>query len=148
MRNTGVWASVFIMIFSGIFIYHSTKVDYEGPLGFGPGFFPLWLSIFLLILSALYLAISVKENIHIRSLFPKGRSRYDFIVILLSMALFVLLLERTGFLVAGAISLALLMFRTFKWYYTLSLSIGISVVIFLIFAKALAIPLPVNQFGW
>jgi putative tricarboxylic transport membrane protein len=148
MRNAGVWASVFIMIFSGIFIYHSTKVDYEGPLGFGPGFFPLWLSIFLLILSAIYLIISLKENIHIRTLFPKGRSRNDFLVILLSMVLFVLLLERTGFLVAGAMSLALLMFRTFKWYYTLSLSIGISVVIFLIFAKALAIPLPVNQLGW
>jgi putative tricarboxylic transport membrane protein len=148
MRNAGVLASVFIMIFSGIFIYHSTKVDYEGPLGFGPGFFPFWLSIFLLILSALYLVISLKENIQLQNLFPKGRSRYDFIVILLSMALFVLLLEQTGFLVAGTISLALLTFRTFKWYYTLSLSIGISVIIFLIFAKGLAIPLPVNQLGW
>jgi putative tricarboxylic transport membrane protein len=148
MRNAGVWASIFIMIFSGIFIYHSTKVDYEGPLGFGPGFFPLWLSIFLLILSALYLANSLKENIQIQNLFPKGRSRYDFLLILLSMVLFVLLLERTGFIIAGAISLASLMYRNFKWYYTLSLSIGISVAIFLIFSKALAVPLPVNQLGW
>ena len=148
MRNAGIWAAIVTIIFSSVFLYQSTKVDYEGPLGFGPGFFPFWLSIILLGLSVVYLVISVKENIDLSELFPKGKSGQDFLIILLSMGVFILLLEKTGFVIAGAICLILLLFRTFKWYYTLSLSVGITMIIFFIFAKALAIPLPVNAFGW
>lgn len=148
MRNAGVWASIVTMVFAAVFLYQSTKVDYEGALGFGPGFFPLWLSIILIVLSVLYLVTSLKETIHIRDLLPKGKSWQDFLIILLSMGVFIFLLEKTGFVIAGTICLVLLLFRTFKWYYTLSLSVGITLAIFLIFAKALAIPLPVNSLGW
>ncbi|WP_053600576.1 tripartite tricarboxylate transporter TctB family protein [Bacillus sp. FJAT-18017] len=148
MQKAGCWAAVITIIFSSVFLYQSTKVDYEGPLGFGPGFFPFWLSILLLVLSVLYLVISLKEEMHLSELIPKGKERLDFWMILLSMALFILLLERTGFVIAGALCLILLMYRTFKWYWTISLSVGISLFIFVIFAKALAIPLPVNSLGW
>lgn len=137
-----------VMLFSGIFLYQSMKVDYEGPLGFGPGFFPLWLSVILLVLSIFYFVLSLKEDIHIRDIFPKGRSLHDFLFIILSMILFVLLLERTGFVIAGTLSLILLLFRTFKWYHSIWISIGITAVVFFIFAKLLAIPLPVNALGW
>ncbi|MEH7225173.1 tripartite tricarboxylate transporter TctB family protein [Bacillus sp. JJ1566] len=148
MRNAGVLAAILIIIFSSFFLYHSTTMDYKGPLGLGPGFFPLWLSILLLFLSILYLMMSFKENINIREILPKGKSLLDFTFILLSMILFILLLERTGFVIAGTVSLIVLLFRTFKWYFTLSLSVGISLAIFIIFAKGLSIPFPVNSFGW
>ncbi|MBT2757853.1 tripartite tricarboxylate transporter TctB family protein [Mesobacillus foraminis] len=148
MRNAGIWASIVSMAFAGTFLYQSTKVDYDGALGFGPGFFPLWLSIIMLILSVFYLFSSLKEKIHIRKLIPEGNSWVDFLLILLSMAVFVFLLERVGFVLSGTICLILLLFRTFKWYYTVPLSIGITLAIFFIFAKALAIPLPVNALGW
>ncbi|MEH7383403.1 tripartite tricarboxylate transporter TctB family protein [Bacillus sp. JJ1533] len=148
MRNAGVLAAILITIFSVFFLYHSTKLDYQGPLGFGPGFFPLWLSILLLFLSILYLMMSFKEVIDIREILPKGKSLLDFTFILLSMILFILLIERTGFVIAGTVSLIVLLFRTFKWYFTLSLSVGISLAIFIIFAKGLSIPFPVNSFGW
>ncbi|MEH7384427.1 tripartite tricarboxylate transporter TctB family protein [Bacillus sp. JJ1521] len=148
MRNAGVLAAILIIIFSSFFLYHSTTLDYTGPLGLGPGFFPLWLSILLLFLSIIYLMMSFKEVIDIREILPKGKSLLDFTFILLSMILFILLIERTGFVIAGTVSLIVLLFRTFKWYFTLSLSVGISLAIFIIFAKGLSIPFPVNSFGW
>jgi putative tricarboxylic transport membrane protein len=148
VRNAGVWAAMVILIFSGFIFWESTKLEYEGSLGFGPGFIPYWLSIVLAILSIIYLVTALKEKIHISDIFPKNNALIDFVLIIGSMFLFILILEYTGFTIAGILSLALILYRTFKWYYVMLLSIGISVFIFLIFAKALTIPLPVNSLGW
>ena len=148
LLNAGVCSSIIIMLFSATFLWNSTKVDYEGPLGFGPGFFPLWLSIILLVLAVLYLFSSLKEKILMMDILPMGRAFQEFLLIIIAMSLFVFLLEKTGFIIAGTLSLIVLLIRTFKLVYNVVLSIGISVAIFFIFARALQIPLPVNAFGW
>lgn len=148
MRNAGVWAAAIILFFSGAIFYQSMKLDFEGPLGFGPGFFPFWLSIFLFVLSVTYLLSALKHSIRISDIFPKQQALGEFLAIIGSMVLFVLIVEFTGFMIAGTLALILLLYRSFKWYYSLSLSFIITLVIFLIFAKALAIPLPVNSLGW
>ncbi|MEW9672432.1 tripartite tricarboxylate transporter TctB family protein [Ammoniphilus sp. 3BR4] len=148
MRNAGVWAAATILFFSGVIFYQSMKLDFEGPLGFGPGFFPFWLSIFLFVLSVTYLLSALKHSIRISDIFPKQQALGEFLAIIGSMVLFVLIVEFTGFMIAGTLALILLLYRSFKWYYSLSLSFIITLVIFLIFAKALAIPLPVNSLGW
>lgn len=148
MRNAGVWAAAIILFFSGAIFYQSMQLDYEGPLGFGPGFFPFWLSVFLIVLSVIYLLSALKNFIHISDIFPKQQGLGEFLAIIGSMVLFVFIVEFTGFMIAGTLALILLLYRSFKWYYTLSLSFVITLVIFLVFAKALAIPLPVNSLGW
>jgi len=148
MKNAGVWASIVIMVFAGIFIWNSTKIPYEGELGFGPGFFPFWLSILLFILGVLYFIISLKEKIILSEIFPKGRTLLDFGLIIVSMSVFVFLVEKTGFVIAGTLALIILLFRTFKWVNSIALSFGITLVVYIIFAKALTIPLPVNALGW
>ncbi|MBP1157017.1 MULTISPECIES: tripartite tricarboxylate transporter TctB family protein [unclassified Paenibacillus] len=148
MRNAGVWAAVVIMVFSGIIFWQSNQLAYEGPLGFGPGFFPFWLSLFMMVLSIVYLISVLKESIKISDIFPKNKELREFLLIVGSMVLFVLIVESVGFVTAGTLSMLMLFYRVFKWYWSLSLSIGISVAIFVIFAKALTIPLPVNGFGW
>ncbi|MFC0273294.1 tripartite tricarboxylate transporter TctB family protein [Metabacillus herbersteinensis] len=148
MRNAGVWAAVIIMLFSGLVFWQSNKLDYSGPLGFGPGFLPFWLSLVLMILSIIYLLMALKDSIPINEILPKGQALREFLVIIGSMVLFVFLVEFTGFVIAGTLSLIMLLYRKFKWYYSLTISIGITTIIFLIFAKALAIPLPVNSLGW
>jgi putative tricarboxylic transport membrane protein len=148
LRNAGLWAAVIMFLFSAVFLWQSLKLDYKGPLGVGPGFFPFWLSLILIILSILYLLNAIKHVVSIHSIFPKNKALGEFLVIIGSMVLFVLLLEPIGFVAASALALIVLLYRSFTWYMSLLLSVGISVIIFLIFAKALDVPLPVNSFGW
>lgn len=148
MRNAGIWAAVIILLFSVVIFWQSIHLDYKSPLGFGPGFFPFWISLFLLVLSLVYLLTVIKDSISIHEILPKNQALKEFLLIIGSMFLFVFIVKMTGFVIAGTLSLILLLYRTFKWYWSLSISVGISVIIFLIFAKALAIPLPVNSFGW
>lgn len=148
MRNAGVWAAIVVMLFSVVIIWQSTKLDYEGALGFGPGFFPLWISVLLFVLSIVYLINSRKEIIPINTLFPKGENLREFLEIAGSMIVFVILVEWAGFVISGTIALFFVMYRSFKWYYASLLSVGITIAVFIVFVKMLAVPLPVNSFGW
>jgi putative tricarboxylic transport membrane protein len=148
VRNAGVWAAVLMLVFSGVIFWQSLKLDYEGPLGFGPAVFPFWLSLILIILSVIYLFSVIKNSISIDAIFPKGQPLTEFLVIIGSMLVFIILINIVGFTVAGTLSLCLLIYRSFNKYMTVLISAGITVMIFLIFAKALDVPLPVNSFGW
>ncbi|MED1824891.1 tripartite tricarboxylate transporter TctB family protein [Brevibacillus agri] len=148
MRNAGVWAAVVLLLFSGLVLWQSLELDYKSTLGIGPGFFPVWLSLILLLLSILYIGVAKKESISIFEIVPKKSEFMDFLLIIGSMVLFVAVVKTVGFVAAAAASLFLLFFRAFNKFVSVILSVSISALLFFIFEKGLAVPLPVNSFGW
>ncbi|MDR7313895.1 tripartite tricarboxylate transporter TctB family protein [Brevibacillus nitrificans] len=148
MRNAGSWAAVILLIFSALILWQSLGMENQNALGFGPGFFPFWLSILMIVLSIAYLFQSRKEWISIKEILPKKKALREFMLILVAMAVFVLTAEWIGFIAAGTISVFLLVYRAFSKGVAVGFSIGISLLLFFIFVKALSVPLPVNSFGW
>lgn len=148
MRNAGSWAAVVLLIFSAVILWQSLGMENQNALGFGPGFFPFWLSLLMIVLSIAYLYQSRKEWISIKEMFPKNKALGEFLIIIGAMAFFVLTAEWIGFIAAGTISIFLLVYRAFSKLVAMSFSLGISVALFFLFAKALSVPLPVNSFGW
>lgn len=148
MRKAGLWAAIIILFFLGAIMWESLKLDYKGPLGFGPGYLPLWLSLFMAVLTIIYLISEWKNSISVSELFPKGPALREFLSIIVSMVLFVSLVDFAGFIIAGTLSLLIVLYRYFTRLQSLAISCSISIVIFMIFAKALSIPLPVNVWGW
>ena len=147
--NAGVWAGVALLVFSGVLLQQSLQLEYANSLGPGPGFLPRWLSGILMAVTLLYLWDSIRhEVIRVADLWPKGDARYDIGLMLLGLVLFALLVETTGFVIAGSQLIFLMTVRKFRWQYSAVASVGIAVTLLLAFEKLLGVALPVNEFGW
>ena len=150
MKKAGLWAGLMVLVFAATIFWQSLGMDYKGSLGLGPGFFPRWLSGCMIILTLAYLVSVIRDPnaITFAELLPKNQALREFLLIIGSVIVFVLLVEWTGFVIAGVVTLMMLLYRAYKWYISLAVAVAISVSIFMIFAKALTIPLPVNSWGW
>jgi putative tricarboxylic transport membrane protein len=149
MKNAGVCAASLFILFSLVMLWQSFTLDYYTSLGPGPGFLPLWVSILLLILSILYFWLSVKKEVILFSqIMPKGKVLTKNISVLGSVILFMVLVNFTGFVVAGTLMLMVILVQDFKWYKGLAISLAVSIIVFFIFKTLLDVPLPVNAFGW
>lgn len=148
MRKAGVWAGMVTLVFAAVIFEESLKLDYTGPLGPGPGVFPLWLSGLLIVLSVLYIGISWKDSIDVSQLLPRGKAAISVLKILISMAVFPVVAPFSGFVAAGTLFLFVLLFREYKWHLNLGISLGVSALLFWVFSTLLQVPLPVNAWGW
>jgi presenilin-like A22 family membrane protease len=74
--------------------------------------------------------------------------RMKLLFVILSMFLFPIVLPFLGFMLSGTIFLFLLLFRAYKWYISLGISIVVTAVVFWLFGVVLSIPLPVNGWGF
>lgn len=150
--NRSFWAAIVVLIFSLVFFYQSLAFPYSGDLGPGPGFFPTWLSGILFILSVFYIFESLKDAKEDVGEDDKSTSSKDglknVVFILASMIGVLILLPLLGFVISGTLFLFILLFKEYKWYSNLSISLGVSVILFLIFGSALNIPLPLNIMGF
>lgn len=137
------------MVYAIIIFYQSFSLDYSTQLGPGPGFFPRWLSGGLIILTFLYIGHSAKNKlVSTGDMWPKGRARGSILSMLAGLVVFTLIVNTTGFVVAGSILLFAMFSRDYKWYKALMASIAISVLLFVVFQSLLGVSLPVNEFGW
>lgn len=147
MQKVGVWAGLAFLVLAGIVFWQSLGLSYRGMVGVGPGLLPLWLSIILGVLSVIYTILSFKKSLLFNEILPKTTLR-EFLIVIGSMVLFVALINRVGFIIAGTLMLAALFFREYKWYWTLAISIMISVITYLMFTKGFGILLPTSRWGW
>jgi putative tricarboxylic transport membrane protein len=148
-QNAGVWAGVVLLIFASVFFWQSLSLKYQTKFGPGPGMFPRWLSGILIVLTLIYIWQSVnKEVIRFSDILPKGKDLGNLIAVLGSVVLFILVVNYTGFTIAGTALLFILFVRQFKWYTALGMSLLVTLILFYIFKSLLSIPLPVNAFGW
>lgn len=122
----------------------SFQYSYSGIVGLGPGFFPFWLSIFLIILAPIYMYESLKgKNVSCEE-WPKGESLKRILFIIMTLFVFLLLFILCGFMIASVIFLALLFYKEYKWYTTAILSVGITVIVYVIFNTLLKAYLPTS----
>lgn len=122
----------------------SFQYSYSGIVGLGPGFFPFWLSIFLIILAPIYMYESLKGKNVSSEEWPKGESLKRILFIIMTLFVFLLLFILCGFMIASVIFLALLFYKEYKWYTTAILSVGITVIVYVIFNTLLKAYLPTS----
>lgn len=148
-QNAGVWLGGIVFIFGIVIFIQSLSLDYHSKLGPGPGLLPRWLSGALVLLTLQYIIISIKkERITFEKILPKRKGARKILLILSSMAGFILIIPYTGFIIAGTLLLSVLLIDAYKWYHNLLISIGTSVILFLVFGIFLGVPLPVNYLGF
>ncbi|HEY8529040.1 MAG TPA: tripartite tricarboxylate transporter TctB family protein, partial [Paenibacillaceae bacterium] len=142
-------AGLILLAFSVFVFWQSFSLKYRTAFGPGPGMFPRWLSGILIVLSAIYIWQSARKEIYrVSDVLPKGKNLWDVASVVVAVILFMLLVNRTGFMVAGTAMLLIVLIRHFKWYAALAVAFVTSLILFLIFRQLLGIPLPVNAFGW
>jgi hypothetical protein len=64
------------------------------------------------------------------------------------LVVFTVIVNTTGFVIAGSILLFAMFIRDYKWYYALSASVAIAVLLLFVFQSLLGVSLPVNEYGW
>lgn len=146
--NAGVWAGSIIALFSIVFLIQSLTYPYTGTLGLGPGFLPVWISGIMLVLSICYIFESIKGENANDDPFPKGEGLKKILFIIGSIILFLILLSFIGFVLSSIIFLFILLFRSYKWYTGLGISVAVSIFLFWLFGSVLSVPLPINGLGF
>jgi putative tricarboxylic transport membrane protein len=151
LKNGGVWAGCFFLLFSLVLLGISFEYDYLSQLGggIGPGFLPRWASMLLAILSIAYIVDSIKKNrFDLSKILPAKEGIKTILLLLLYMVIFVAIVKYVGFMVATTL-VTFLMFRGYlKWYLNSAVSLGTALFLYGVFIVWLQVPLPVNAFGW
>lgn len=147
VNRVGLGGALFALSIGVIFFGYSLQYPYESELGPGSGMMPLWLSGLLIILSLAYLAAVLKGKDSSEK-WPERKSELEMLFILGSMSCFVLLLPVIGFNLSSILFLFAFLRRNYRWYKSLAISCGTSILLFLLFTKGFATPLPVNMFGF
>jgi len=148
-QNAGIWAGIVLLLFSVFVFWQSFSLHYRTAFGPGPGMFPRWLSGILIVLSLVYIWQSARKEIfRLSEILPKGEGLINILSVLLSVFVFMVIVNHTGFMIAGTAMLFIVLFRHFKWYAALIIAFVVTLILFLIFKPLLGVPIPVNQFGW
>ncbi|ALS20516.1 MULTISPECIES: tripartite tricarboxylate transporter TctB family protein [Paenibacillus] len=148
-QNAGVWGGLVLLIYAGVLFVESLSLRYYTAYGPGPGFFPIWLNGVLIILALGYIWLSLrKEVILFKDIFPKGKDLKNVLSVPVSILIFMLIVNTTGFVIGCTVLLFLVLVRQYKWNLALGISLTTSVVLFVVFVTLMEVPLPVNIFGW
>jgi putative tricarboxylic transport membrane protein len=148
-KNAGFWTGMALLLFASVIFWQSFSLKYFTAFGPGPGMFPRWLSAILIILSVIYIWQSVKQEVfQVGDIFPKGRELGNILSVLVSVIVFMLIVNVTGFTIASTVLLFIVLVREYKWISGLAISAATSIVLFVVFKILFNIPLPVNGFGW
>lgn len=149
MQNAGIWAGVMFLIYSGWMFWQSFTLKYYTPYGPGPGLFPRWLSGLLIVLTLVFIWQSIKEDIiTFHDIFPSRKAFFGVVSVWAACIGFMLILTTAGFVTSSSLLLFTLFIRGYRWKTALALSIGTSVILFLVFNTAFGMPVPVNAWGW
>lgn len=148
--NLGVLLSLLSLAVGVLIFIGSLGMNYWSGYGPGEGFVSLWVSGGLIIFSLVSGWNAAKEpGVALNDVFPEGKlERMNLIVTGLGLVLFLILVERLGFLIASAILLSLIFSRGFMWKKAIPLGILLAVVCTLLFGKLLEVPLPTGLFGF
>jgi putative tricarboxylic transport membrane protein len=149
LGNAGVWAGIAVFAFAAVVFWKSLSLKYSSQYGPGPGMFPIWLSGILMLISLVYIWQSVKKApVTFAEIIPQGRALGNILSVIGSLILFMLIVDFTGFVVAGTVLLFIVLGREFKWHLALGIGFGSSLIVFVVFRYVFDIPLPVNVLGW
>lgn len=142
----------FWLIFGFLCMYASTQLDLGSFREPGPGLFPFLAGCFFSLMALLLVICSFipgrGEQNKVSSLW-KGRSWRRPLTAGLLILLYILMLERIGFLLTSLITLCLMLrwVEKFSWWKAFLLSASASVCTYLLFHTLLKAPLPTGLIG-
>jgi putative tricarboxylic transport membrane protein len=115
----------------------------------GPGFLPFGLAICLIILSLVLIIKSWKGDVFVGPFWPQ-RSWLRPLLGVAILIFFALVVEWVGFLITTFIFLMIWMgvIERVRWRTIMSISIGTTAALYLIFALLLDVPLPLGFLKW
>jgi putative tricarboxylic transport membrane protein len=115
----------------------------------GPGFLPFGLAICLIILSLVLIIKSWKGDVFVGPFWPQ-RSWLRPLLGVAILIFFALVVEWVGFLITTFIFLMIWMgvIERVRWRTIISVSIGTTAALYLIFALLLDVPLPLGFLKW
>ncbi|MDR2613789.1 MAG: tripartite tricarboxylate transporter TctB family protein, partial [Candidatus Accumulibacter sp.] len=142
-QNAGFWFGLCFLAFSVLFFRMSFDLPYQSKLGPGPGMYPRWLSGVAIGVALIYLWQSRTAQIfRIGDCFPGRKALLNVAEIFVSCLVFMFLLNIVGFRVAGSLLLFIVFVRHYKPVSAVALSIGITLICYLIFKVFFSVPLP------
>ena len=130
-----------------IFFVYSLEYPYESELGPGSGMLPRWLSGILIVLALTWIGAALRGKDSSEK-WPEKKARFEIIFILGAMAGFVFFLPILGFNLTGSAFLFVFLRRNYRWFTSLAISVGATILLYLLFTQGFASPLPVNAFGF
>lgn len=157
MKRANQITGIVLLIFSGYVIMASMQMPLRqitGRTSFAPstGFLPMWLGVLMAILSILLIVNATlrKGDSTREAAFPRGKALAAVVLFLAGLAAYIALLEVLGYLSATVLLTAFLLHFVMQagWKRTLLVSVGASIVLFVIFQVLLRVELPKNMFGF
>lgn len=139
-------SGLFWLIFSAFVSYESYSLGLGTLHQPGPGFFFFWTGIVIAILSLIVIVISLKKRPSEEAQQPAlGKKNLTKIVlVLISLLLYALLMERLGFLIVTLLFFIFLLgaIEKKRWSFAVLVSLIVTAVSYLVFEKALQSQLP------
>jgi putative tricarboxylic transport membrane protein len=151
MRHADRAAAGLLLLFGVFTIAQAARLPYRSDLAPGPGFVPLWLGVALAVSAAALLAGTFERPTHAASPeWPAGRDLASLAVVTLSAVAAALSVAVIGLpLASGAYMLAVLFFlQPSRRWLNGSLAIATPVVVWFVFVRWLAVPLPLSRLGF
>jgi putative tricarboxylic transport membrane protein len=157
MRKADQIAGAVILIFAGAVIFVSWQMPpalvygraVPGP---GVGFLPLWIGILMAFFSILLIVTSWIQpvNPEEKPVMPGKQRFFKSLSLVVSMAVWILLMEVLGFIVATFLFSAFMLgvLLRVNWKPAVYVSVGTVIVLYLIFQILFMINLPKNMFGF
>lgn len=142
-QNAGLWFGLAFLAFSITFFWLSFDLAYMSRLGAGPGMYPRWLCGLSILVALVYIWQSCTTQVfRIGESFPGRRELINVAAIFVSCVVFLLLLDRVGFIVAGSALMFITFWRNYVLWKAVALSVGITVVTWVVFKVFFSVPLP------
>lgn len=147
-QNAGLWFGLGFLAFSILFFKMSFDIPYHSKLGAGPGMYPRWLSGFSIFIALIYIFQSCTKQIFKAGLsFPGKQELINVASVFLSCLIFLFLLDRVGFNIAGSLLLFVMFVRQYKLWQAILLSIAITFIHYFLFKVCFSVPLPEKFLG-
>jgi hypothetical protein len=121
----------------------SFDLSYFSKLGAGPGMYPRWLFGISICIALIYIWQSRTMHVFKMSLcFPGKQELTNVASVFISCLVFIFLLDRVGFNIAGTVLMFVMFIRLYKLWKALILSISIAFINYFIFKICFSVPLP------
>ena len=153
MKKADQITGIIVLIFSGFVIEESWRMPQQSAtFGPGVGFLPFWLGVLMATLSILLIVTAWRRTTDStkKTILPRRQALIAIVLVLTGLAVYILLLELSGFLVDTMLFTAFLLSVVMreKWKMTLLIALITSVGLYVIFRVLLEVNLPKNMFGF
>ena len=152
MRRADQVTGIIMLIFSAAVIEGSRRMPPSNTFGPGAGFMPFWLGLLMAVFSILLIVNATREPVNSAggSPFPTGRPVVSILESVGGLAVFILLLEPLGFLLATALLTAFLLrvVEGERWPTTAVVAVANAIGLYIVFQVLLGAGLPKNFLGF